>query len=376
VPDTSSFSIPRTGGARHSGARDPSGPDCLLSIVVPTCDRPRSLEVLLNAIGDDLGCRTDIEILVVDNHPLSTARPAFATATAAALRVLRYVSERRIGLHHARHAGALAARGELIAYLDDDVLIMPGWIEAILRAFRDFPAAACIGGKVLAAWELTPPEWVTRFPSTYLSLLNLGDQRRRLVFPEGVFGCNMVVRRDVLFGVGGFNPDSFSDRRLLWLRGDGETGLHEKLSLGGYEVVYEPAATVRHRIPASRLTVSHFKWRAFNQGISDSYSMIRRHPSRSRLLTTTAASAAGLARASAAKVARPARDSVVSLVTEAYWRGRFGHQLRTLVLPTLYRHVTRSSYLDEPSRVPASRGERGIRTDWQRRGDDNVEDTQ
>jgi len=320
-----------------------------LSIVIPTFGRPQLLEGVLQTIRSDVGDREDIEVLVVDNHPDGTAKPAVENTAVTGLRNLRYLPEKRPGLHHARHTGALAARSELIAYLDDDVLVVPGWVNGVLRGFREFPTAGCVGGKVLPQWETDVPEWVPRFHSGYLSLLDLGERRLVLKFPECVYGCNMAVRRQALLAVGGFNPDAFGDPTLVWRRGDGETGLHEKLFLAGYDVVYEPTAVVRHRIPAARLTIAYFKRRAFIQGISDSYTRIRNQPSRLKLVDTIVTSAMSLARATLRTLKRPREDRVEARVQTAYWQGYWGHQLRALLSPALFRHVTRRTYLPAPA---------------------------
>jgi GT2 family glycosyltransferase len=316
-----------------------------LSIVVPTFGRTHLIEGVLLTIRSDVGEREDVEVLVVDNHPAGTAKQAVEGAVAAGFRNLRYLAENRPGLHHARHTGALAARSELIAYLDDDVLVVPGWVDGVLRGFRESPTAGCVGGKVLPEWEADAPAWVSRFHPGYLSLLDLGEQRLVLKFPEGVYGCNMAVRRQALFAVGGFNPDAFGDPSLVWRRGDGETGLQQKLFQAGYNAVYEPSAVVRHRIPATRLTIAYFKRRAFIQGISDSYTKIRNQPSRLKLVDTLVASAMSLVRARLRVLKWVREDRVEAPVQTAYWQGYWGHQLRTLLSPALFRHVTRRTYL-------------------------------
>jgi hypothetical protein len=63
---------------------------------------------------------------------------------------------------------------------------------------------------------------------------------------------------------------------LIKYRGDGETALSLAVMGKGYRSVYEPKATVYHRVPHERLTIEYFCQRAFNQGISDSYTEIRR----------------------------------------------------------------------------------------------------
>ena len=81
------------------------------------------------------------------------------------------------------------------------------------------------------------------------------------------FGVNMAIRRNILFEVGGFNPDSFGD---IWL-GDGECGLNRKLWQHGMLIGYVPDAVVYHHIPKQRMTVNYFRLRMSNQGACDMY---------------------------------------------------------------------------------------------------------
>lgn len=245
----------------------------MLSVIVPTYGRPAYLkDNLISLLQQDFPPE-QYEIIVVDNKP-AKVRQIVQNLELEWQRSIRYVEEPNVGLHNARHAGAKAAQGETLVYVDDDVIVHSGWLRAILEPFQD-PLVAIVGGKILPKWEAQPPEWLSQFPRGYLSLLDLGEERQELRWPEGVYGCNMAIRRSVLYEVGGFNPDAMGDRRLIWLRGDGETGLHKKVYDAGYKVMYEPQAWLYHRIPSERLEAKAFYNRGLMVGLSWSYSYIR-----------------------------------------------------------------------------------------------------
>ena len=113
------------------------------------------------------------------------------------------------------------------------------------------------------------------FHSGYLSLLDLGDEYLEINTNQ-IYGCNLSIRKDVLFELGGFNPDGMPPD-LIKYRGDGETALMTRVVEGGYKTVYNPKACVYHVIPSSRLTIDYFKRRSFNQGVSDSFSLIKKY---------------------------------------------------------------------------------------------------
>jgi glucosyl-dolichyl phosphate glucuronosyltransferase len=95
------------------------------------------------------------------------------------------------------------------------------------------------------------------------------------VAPELVYGCNCFVKRDIVLKLKGFNPDGVPSG-LLRFRGDGETGFFRKVEKHGYRAYYDPIAEAFHRIPKERMTIEYLKKRYYNQGISDSYTQIRK----------------------------------------------------------------------------------------------------
>jgi glycosyltransferase involved in cell wall biosynthesis len=313
------------------------------SIVVPTYERSAYLgEALLSVLGQDFPPER-YEVIVVDNSPTGEAQQTVEEVSEPSLRPVSYVREPTVGLHNARHAGARAAHGDILVYIDDDVIVHDGWLTAMTMPFAD-PRVACVGGKVLARWEAEPPVWWTRFDPGYLSLLDLGEEQMELE-SRTVHGCNMAVRRSVLYEVGGFNPDAIADRRLIWLRGDGEDGLQRRIRAAGYKVMYEPRAWLYHRIPAHRLTPQYFHWRAFIQGISDSYTAARKQPSRHRAALHSVGCFSRALQCCIRAVARRSNGRIRATSDAWYWYGRGQHQLRFALSRKLRGHVLQDTYL-------------------------------
>jgi len=139
-----------------------------------------------------------------------------------------------------------------------------------------------VGGKCLPRYEGQVPEWLSAMwaPNAhgerilgYLSLIDLGELPK-LVNPLLVFGCNFSIRRSVLVQAGGFHPDAMPQRYIRF-RGDGETYVSRYIAAKGYKALYHPGASVYHRVPRSRMTIEYLCQRAYNQGISNSYTNIR-----------------------------------------------------------------------------------------------------
>ncbi len=342
----------QTADAPQDAARRPR-----ISVVVPTyAQRGQYLQDAMESLqAQDLPAH-EYEIVVVDNSGVDRARPIVSALDQRTRVPVVCVSEPRIGLHYARHAGARAAAGQVVAYVDDDVIVPSHWLRSLLEPF-DEPDVACVGGPARPQFDAAVPEWYGQFDPGYLSLLDLGDRRRDLVYPDCVWGCNMAVRRSALYKVKGFHPDGLGDRRLIWLRGDGECGLQQKICDAGLRVVYEPRAWLYHRIPASRLTTSHFYWRFFIQGIQDSFVRTRRRPN-GRLWPVGAlayvAYCALQASRHGAMSLMPGRRRYHALATAWLWYGKAQHQVRMLWTPSLRRHVLRTDYLEPEDELAAN----------------------
>ena len=243
-----------------------------ISVIVPTHNRCKSLQNTIFSLQEQNFPKDGYEIVVVDNNSTDKTFEVVEECNENGKKQVIYVKEPEIGLHNARHAGAKAAKGEILAYVDDDVICDSNWLSELVKPYAN-PEVGCVGGKILPKWEAEPPEWVRRYPS-YLSLLDLGDEVKELKTP-GIYGCNFSIRRSLLFEVGGFNPDAFGDKKLIWYRGDGETGLLRKVLATGRRIIYTPCATVWHVIPKDRLTLDYFEKRSFIEGISASFSAYR-----------------------------------------------------------------------------------------------------
>jgi len=317
------------------------------SVIVPTHNRAAYLKDAVISVCQQTLAAERYEVIVVDNGSTDEAHEVVELVTDQ-YPIARYIRESSIGLHQARHAGARVAQGEILVYIDDDVIVPAGWLEAMLKPYAD-PHVACVGGKTLPKWEAEPPAWLDQFGGNgggNLSLLDLGDETLELAWPQTVYGCNMSVRRSVLYEIGGFNPDAIGDHRLIWLRGDGETGLHRKIYDAGYKVIYEPRAWLYHRVPASRLRTDYFCYRAFIQGISDSYTHMRTYRSSViRLLLHAGRCTLRIACAYAASLGQT-NGYIQSRARAWYWYGWAQHQLRLAVSSVLRNHVMQKTYLE------------------------------
>jgi hypothetical protein len=99
------------------------------------------------------------------------------------------------------------------------------------------------------------------------------------ISPYLIWGCNFGIRKDVLLKAGGFHPDGMP-RELIRFRGDGETNVSRYVAKSGMKCLFHPGSSVHHKIPSECMTYTYLRQRGFNQGVSDSYTMLRQRGKR------------------------------------------------------------------------------------------------
>ena len=198
--------------------------------MVPTGGRPSYLAVALASLCGQ-NTRASYEVLVVDDGDQWSTT---ALAERLGVRVVRH-GERR-GLNVARNTGLRETEAPLVAFVDDDVLAPPGWVEAFVAGARRWPEAEAFGGPIRARLEGGALKGC-RDEDPPITSLDLGYEDEQV---EVVWGANFAVRRSAIERVGGF------DESIDWAHGDEEEWL-ERLRGQGGQVVYLPAAGVEHR---------------------------------------------------------------------------------------------------------------------------------
>lgn len=236
-----------------------------ISVVICTFDEKRADQLRQSVTSLDVQTRPPDEVVIVVDHNSRLedfAREEFRSAT-----VRRNVYEP--GLSGARNSGTRHARGEVIAFLDDDAWASPTWLEALLRAFDD-PRTIGAGGNAAAAWLGVRPKW---FPEEFLWVL--GCSYRGL--PAGVapirnpLGSNMAFRRVAFEKVGGFRSDLGRVGSVPLGAEETEFSIRVQSAFPESRVMYVPEAVVYHAVPPQRATVSYFIRRCYGEGLSKAH---------------------------------------------------------------------------------------------------------
>ncbi|UQX87882.1 glycosyltransferase [Jatrophihabitans telluris] len=223
-----------------------------VSLVVCTRNRGEQLVACLNDLRE-LTYR-NLDIIVVDNAPTDDSTRRYVDEASALDPRIRYATEPRPGLSCARNRGLREARGEYIAYTDDDVSVDADWITQLVAAFGDGEKVACVTGLVCTAALTTSAEiyfdartasWSTRTePVTYdLDRHALDDAL--YPYSAGIFGtgANFAFDRAVLVDMGGFD-EALGAGTLT--RGGEDLDIFVRVLRAGYAIRYDPSAVVWH----------------------------------------------------------------------------------------------------------------------------------
>jgi glycosyltransferase involved in cell wall biosynthesis len=171
-----------------------------LSFVVPAYNEEAYLPACLESIlaqTRELG--DDVEIIVVNNASTDRTREV-----ALGYPGVRVVDESRKGLTFARQAGFAASSGELIANVDSDSRLTPGWVEKVLRNFAGDPKMVSLSGPFIY-YDLTPQQRVSVQVFYAIAFMVYAVNRWILRAGSMVQGGNFVLRRDALEKIGGFD---------------------------------------------------------------------------------------------------------------------------------------------------------------------------
>jgi GT2 family glycosyltransferase len=213
------------------------------SIVVPTRARPDYLAVALASVAPQARA-AGAEVLVIDDAGPSQAVRALAERHGA-----RYEPHpASLGLNMARNTGVQRSGGELVVFVDDDVEVSPGWLQALLQAAQRHPDADVFAGPIRARLEGPAPRSCGR-EQPPITTLDLGsDDTDDIRF---AWGANMAIRRTALERVGPFDTtlehggdeQEWQERLLAQATQSGATEQHGD----DRPIVYVAAAALDHR---------------------------------------------------------------------------------------------------------------------------------
>lgn len=258
----------------------------ILSIVIPTRNRVEMLRGVLQSIAAQKAEQNIYEVLVIDNGSTDGTRTVLKEFQEK-IQNLRYIYDDRPGLHVGRNRGITESQGELIGYLDDDVILFPDWINTVIKAFDDAEVMHVCGSVLPYDMSLMTKEFMSKYAVKIGSYLYVGaiscfwerglsesDMRSHIMKEKLFFGGNSIFRKRLLHDCYGFHPDSMP-YNLLMYRGDGETYVGQFICEHKMKSMYYAQASVYHMIDINRVKPAYIRYMYFRNGISSMYTTLR-----------------------------------------------------------------------------------------------------
>lgn len=220
-----------------------------VSIVVPTYGRPDRLRACLDGIARQEYERGSFEVIVVDDGGTDSLDPVLAEFHDRLQ--LRLIAQANRGPGAARNAGAAAAKGGVLAFVDDDCVPAERWLSALAQVLDTHPDRL-LGGPVLNALPDNPFSTSSQLIATYVSEYYAEGRANEKFFTTNNFALSAERFRE-LNGFDTSIPSATAEDKEFC----------DRWRARGYEMAWVPAAIVHH---AHDLTLWRFLRQHYNYG--------------------------------------------------------------------------------------------------------------
>ena len=239
------------------------------------CDR--LAKALASAAVQTMPADAAWEVLVVDNNSRDETREVVERFRLQYPGRFRYLFEPTPGKSHALNSGIQQARGDLLAFLDDDAIAAPDWLASLTRSLQ-LGKANGAGGRILPDRAIDPPPWLS-LASPYAKgpLVTFDCGAEPGVLNTSPFGTNMAFTKEMFQIYGGFRtelgaqPGSDNRQRQGRPHAGEDSEFGERLLHAGERLWYEPSAIVYHEVRQDRLRREYFEHWWFDKGRADAY---------------------------------------------------------------------------------------------------------
>ena len=215
-----------------------------LSVIVATRNRAYAIGPCLDsiAIAFTQAAPIDAEIVVVDNGSSDNTMEVIKAWSAAIKVSLQLLQEPKTGVTRAHNHALRLARGQLIAFTDDDCRLHPQYVNDLLRYDREDRELVLRGGRIELGDPTDLPLTINTSPTPMRWTRSMNSARHHRI-PGFLNGCNLVMRRALLDQIGLFD-EAFGPGSYIGSGGDAD--LLFRAYLAGATLEYVPDMTVFH----------------------------------------------------------------------------------------------------------------------------------
>jgi glycosyltransferase involved in cell wall biosynthesis len=236
-----------------------------ITVILCTYNRSESLSKALASVAvSALPESIEWEVIVVDNNSKDQTRELAEKYCRRYPGRFYYLFEPKQGKSHALTSGIQKAKGEILAFMDDDVTVDPNWLQNLTTGLHNGQWVGA-GGRILPEQDFEPPRWLPVRAKNGLApfaFFDLGPQAGALTEPP--FGTNMAFQKRLFEKYGGFRTD-LGPRPGSEIRNE-DTEFGERVLKAGERLRYEPSAVVYHVIPQKRMRKDYFLDWWFDKG--------------------------------------------------------------------------------------------------------------
>ncbi|HLM81118.1 MAG TPA: glycosyltransferase family A protein [Terriglobales bacterium] len=240
-----------------------------ITVILCTYNRCRTLEKALSGVAASTVPESlEWEVLVVDNNSNDQTRDVVEDFCTRYPGRFRYLFEPHQGKSYALNSGIREARGDVLAFMDDDVTVESTWLQNLTAALCSGEWAGA-GGRIFPQWPCAPPSWLPEkewYGMAPLVMFDRGPEAGPLTDPP--FGTNMAFHRRLFEKYGIFRTDLGPGPNGK-IRNNEDTEFGRRLLEAGERLKYEPTAVVHHSVPQNRLRRGYFLTWWFNKGRAD-----------------------------------------------------------------------------------------------------------
>lgn len=242
----------------------PAASPIKVTVAIPTYNRADFLRQTLAGIAEQQFPRDHFEVLVIDNNSRDHTR-AVVEEFAQTHPAPRYIQETKQGLDYARNRAIAEARGDIIVFGDDDILVGTDWLAQMavpLLADAGTRRIGAVGGEVIPVFPDGLPDWVREWHAPLGFRPDTGPLEAR----HSPMGANLAFPKWVFDELGLFH--TALDRAAGNYFSGGDSEMIRRVREGGFEVWFAPGAAVKHQMPASRTTFRYAARHAFDSARS------------------------------------------------------------------------------------------------------------
>lgn len=222
-----------------------------ISAVICSYNRARFIIDAVESIFNQDFDKSRLEVIVVDNNSKDDTLVLLAAYKQQHPQYnFRYYTETEQGVAYARTRCAKEAKGDIVAFLDDDSTAQPGWLTEIVNFFDAHPEVYSTGGKITPVFLTGIPKWYSRYFFGLVGNFDFADHIKRMTGKRYPCGANMAFRKKVFDEIGYFNPEL--GRKGTGLIATEEKDIYLRILHYGKQVYYLPQVEVLHKVESNK----------------------------------------------------------------------------------------------------------------------------